>query len=77
MESLKRKIKFTNGIVSGDDMRDLLEIIPELEDSFTQRKSFDEYYFNGKYIEISLENLDYISNMFSIRMNYDEIVLEN
>lgn len=76
-EVLIRNISFTSGIVSGDDMRDLLEILPELESSFTQRKSFDEYYFNSKSIQLDINQLEHLSNMFLIRMNFAEITLEN
>lgn len=76
-EVLIRNISFTSGIVSGDDMRDLLEILPELESSFTQRKGFDEYYFNSKPIQLDISHLGQLSSMFSIRMNFAEIILEN
>jgi hypothetical protein len=74
---LIRNIRFTSGIVNGDDMRDLLEILPELESSFIQRKSFDEYYFNSKSIQIDISKLDQLSSMFLIRMNWEDITLEN
>lgn len=76
-EVLIRNIRFTSGIVGGDDMRDLLEILPELEGSFTQRKSFDEYYFNSKSIQLDISQLGQLSSMFSIRMNFAEVILEN
>jgi predicted RNA-binding protein associated with RNAse of E/G family len=74
---ITRKIRFSSGIVSGDDMRDLLIFLPELEKSFKQRKQFDEYYFDVETVEITLINLDGLSNLFSFKMNYDTIVLNN
>lgn len=74
---ITRKIRFSSGIVSGDDMRDLLIFLPELEESFKQRKQFDEYYFDEKTVEISLINLDGLSNLFSFKMNYETIILDN
>lgn len=72
---MKRKLRFNEGIISGDDMRDAIEILPELEPNFRQRKQFDEYYFDSMVVELNLEKLEHLSNMFSIRLNYDEIIL--
>ena len=50
--SMKKIFKFKCGIVSGTDMQTVLEIIPELETQFKQRKQFFEYYFTDKEIEV-------------------------
>lgn len=73
---MKRILKFSEGIISGDDMRDAIEILPELEPNFRQRKQFDEYYFDSIEVELNLEKLEHLSNMFSVKLNYDEITLE-
>jgi hypothetical protein len=75
---MERKIEFKfGGIVGGDDMRDLIDVFPGLTDKFTQRKSYDEYYFNhdGRTVHMTLDQLDKLSNVFTVTINYDSITL--
>jgi hypothetical protein len=57
-------------------MRDFLAIFPELENRFTRRKSFDEYYFESfqeydqdKIDSITLEQLNQLSEEFRIQLD--------
>ncbi len=72
---MKRTIRFQDSIVGGEDKLSIVEILPQVKDSFRQRKTYFEYYFNEIEIEISLEQLDKLSQEFPIKINYDEIIV--
>ena len=73
---MKRKIRLSSGIIGGTDMLSLVEILPQLKDSFRQRKEFFEYYFDETEVILSLEDIDNLSKSFCIEMNYDDIKIE-
>ena len=54
--AMKKNFRFDGGIISGEIMRDVVEVIPELKTRFTQRKSFDEYYFEETEITINIHD---------------------
>jgi len=70
-----RKLGFKDGIVSGYNMRDLLKVFPALENKFEQRHNFDEYYFSEVEVEINIKQLDQLSNLFAIKIDWSSIVL--
>jgi hypothetical protein len=79
---MKKFIQFNDGIIGGDDMRDFLAIFPELENRFTQRKSYDEYYFKSfqdyeedKIDTITLEQLNQLSKEFRIQLDRDNLTI--
>ena len=73
---MKRIIKFNHGIIGGDDKEDLVEILPQLESSFRQRKRYFEYYFDAIEVELSLEDVDKISKEFTTLLNYEELIIK-
>jgi hypothetical protein len=72
---MKRTIRFTDGIIGGVEMKAVVEILPKLEGSFRQRKTYFEYYFDETEIEITLEQLDELSKEFTIKINWDDITI--
>ena len=67
---MKKTINLMQPVISGSVVRELIEIIPDLKDSFTQRKEYDEYYFEEKEIDISLDLLQKLGdNSFMIHLN--------
>ena len=67
---MKKTINLMQPVISGSVARELIEIIPDLKDSFTQRKEYDEYYFEEKEIDISLDLLQKLGdNSFMIHLN--------
>ena len=63
-------------IISGSVVRELIEIIPDLKDSFTQRKEYDEYYFEEKEIDISLDLLQKLNNKsFFVHLNLENLLI--
>lgn len=74
---MKRKINLNQGIVGGYEKDLIVEILPQLEKNFRQRKQFYEYYFDdGVEIELTLEDLDNLSNEFIIKIGYDGLLIE-
>jgi len=73
---MKRIIQFKDGIIGGDIVTDVLAILPQLEGSFTQRKTYFEYYFKETEVELTLEQLDKLSNEFRIKIDFDTITID-
>jgi hypothetical protein len=65
------------GVIFGDDVRYILEIIPELESSFTQRKSYDEYYFTdpANNIPLTLEQVVKLSDRNIVKFSGEEVTI--
>lgn len=72
---MKRIIRFNQGIIGGEDKDTLVDILPQLENSFRQRKQYYEYYFEQTEVELSLENVDKISSEFVVILNYEELII--
>lgn len=73
---MKRLIRFNQGIIGGDDKEDLVEILPQLESSFKQRKTYHEYYFTDTEVELSLAEIERISRNFVVLLDYEELTLK-
>ncbi len=73
---MKRKIRLSSGIIGGTDMLSLVEILPQLKDSFRQRKEFFEYYFDETEVTLSLEDIDKLSNDFEITIGCEELIIQ-
>ena len=73
---MKRILRFNHGIISGEDKYTLVQILPQLENSFRQRKQYFEYYFEQTEVELSLEDIDKISSEFIIILNYEELIIK-
>jgi len=72
---MKRIIEFKEGIIIGDIVTDVIAILPQLKSSFTQRKTYFEYYFEPTEVEITLEQLDKLSSEFRIQIDIDTITI--
>lgn len=66
------------GIVEGDKMRDLRDVFPEIENSFLQRKSYDEYYYSETEVELTIEKLHILTKEMSFRVTiyYEDIKID-
>lgn len=72
---MKRIVRFNQGIISEYDKDALVDILPQLESSFRQRKQYFEYYFDNTEVDLSLEDVDRISNNFVVILNYEELII--
>lgn len=73
---MKKIINLKNGVIYGTDKESIVSILPQLEKSFTQRKEFFEYYFNETTIEITLDQLDNLSQKFTVEISYDTLTID-
>ena len=66
------------GIVEGDKVRDLKDIFPEIENSFLQRETYDEYYYSETKVELTIEKLNILTEEMSFRVTiyYDDIKID-
>lgn len=72
---MKRNIRLSQEIIGGTEKDIIEDVLPELEGQFRQRKTYYEYYFDEKEIELTLFNLDELSNSFEIRLYPDELII--
>jgi len=70
---MKVEIRFNQGVIAGYEVRDLLEVFPELENNFEQRKQYDEYYFEKSEVELDIDKLEQLSNKFRFEMSGDDL----
>jgi len=73
---MKRNIRFRDGIIGGFEKEMIVDILPQLKDSFTQRKTYFEYYFEDTEVELTLEQLDKLSEEFRIAIDFEDITIE-
>jgi hypothetical protein len=71
-----RILTLEQGIIGGDTVRDILEVFPEIENRFRQRKTYDEFYFDGSTVELTIEKISSLNQLgFKVSINWEEIVL--
>jgi hypothetical protein len=71
-----RILTLEQGIIGGDTVRDILEVFPEIENSFRQRKTYDEFYFDGATVELTIEKISSLNQLgFKVSINWEKIVL--
>jgi hypothetical protein len=64
-------------IISGDVMRETIEVFPELKDSFKQRRSFDEYYFTETEVFVDIERIEQLNDKWcNVTITPYEIYIE-
>jgi hypothetical protein len=66
---MKRKITFDVAVIDGEIVREICEIIPELEYNFTKRKSYWEYYYKEMTVDLTLEQIESISDKYSVEID--------
>lgn len=66
-----------DGIIEGDVVRELQGTFPELQDSFRQRKSYDEYYYDETNVRIDIQDVKgLIHNNYSVEFSGDYITIK-
>ena len=73
---IKRLIQIKAGVIGGFEKELIEKILPQLIGSFRQRKEFFEYYFDEKWIELSIEDLENISREFAIEISEFELEIK-
>lgn len=73
---MKRRIRINSGVIGGFEKELIEEILPQLSNSFRQRKEFWEYYFDETDLEFTLEDLDNLSSEFVIELSWEELIIK-
>ena len=76
-EELKRILRFEKGIIEGDVVSDISEVFPCLYKNFSQRKSYDEYYYIETVVVIDAEVINELNSLgytISIDSEYIKII---
>lgn len=74
---MKKKLLFEDGIIDGDKVRDIIKVIPSIENSFKQRKQYDEYYYDNTEIEVTIDLIDsFINNGYEVVIRFDSIIIK-
>lgn len=72
---MKKMIEFSSSLICGELKDEIIEIIPELKDKFTQRKDYNEYYVNlsNEEFELNLEQIEKLSDCYEIFLNWNTL----
>jgi len=73
---MRRLVRINDSVIEGSDMLLLTEILPQLKNSFTQRKEFFEYYFQETWVDLTLESLEELSKGFYVLLSEFEILIQ-
>lgn len=73
---MEKIFRFKDGIIDGYIKDVVVEILPQLEYSFKQRKNFHEYYFQETSITITLDQLNQLADKFKIIIDHDSITIQ-
>jgi hypothetical protein len=71
-----KRILELDGIVDGDTKRDLVNIFPELKNSFTKRKSYDEYYYLESIVELTMDKIERLSKDYVITIGIEYVIIK-
>ena len=73
---MKRILYLEQRIIGGYIVRDILKIFPGIEDSFIQRKTYDEYYFKDATIELDIDKIASLNKLgFRVSITCEEVEL--
>ncbi len=73
---MERILNLEQVIITGDTLRDIVEVFPEIESSFRQRKTYDEYYFDGAKVTLTIEKVANLNQLgFKVSIGWEEVVL--
>jgi hypothetical protein len=73
---IKRLIQIKEGVIGGVEKELIEKLLPQLIGSFRQRKEFFEYYFDEKWILLSIEDIENISREFAIEISEFELEIK-
>jgi hypothetical protein len=73
---IKRLIQIKEGVIGGVEKELIEKLLPRLIGSFRQRKEFFEYYFDEKWILLSIEDIENISREFAIEISEFELEIK-
>jgi adenosine deaminase len=72
---MKRIVRFKDGIIPHEVMKDVVEVFPELKDNFKQRKTFLEYYYTSKDVIITLEAIEKLTDWYVVDITLNSFTI--
>jgi hypothetical protein len=72
---MNRLINFKEGVIGGYEKELIEKILPFIINQFTQRKQYFEYYYEEKFFDITLEQLDELSSHFYITLGEFDLII--
>lgn len=78
MSTEERILNFESGIIEGKIVRDVQSVFKELNESFKQRKSYDEYYYTNTKVSLSMSQIIKLNELYyTTIIDSDHIVITN
>jgi hypothetical protein len=72
----ERILNFESGIIEGEVVRELQVIFKELNESFKQRKSYDEYYYTNTKVLLSMSKIIKLNELcYSIKIDSEYMLI--
>ena len=69
-KSIERTLNFEFSIIEGEVVRELQTVFKELNESFKQRKSYDEYYYaNNTKVTLTISKINKLN-----KLNYNVLI---
>ena len=76
MSTEERILNFESGIIEGKIVRDIQSVFKELNESFKQRKSYDEYYYTNTKVSLSMSQIIKLNELYyTTIIDSDHIVI--
>lgn len=76
MSTEERILNFESGIIEGEIVRDIQSVFKELNESFKQRKSYDEYYYTNTKVSLSMPQIIKLNELYyTTIIDSDHIVI--
>ena len=74
---MKKNLDLIYGIIEGEVKRTILKIFPDIESSFTQRKNYDEYFFDMIDVEVTIDIIEQlVDSNFKVTIDSYDITIE-
>ena len=62
-KSIERTLNFEFSIIEGEVVRELQTVFKELNESFKQRKSYDEYYYTNTKVTLTISKINKLNKL--------------
>tara|TARA_R110000772_G_scaffold144475_1_gene254277 strand:- start:210 stop:434 length:225 start_codon:yes stop_codon:yes gene_type:complete len=72
---MNRLIRFKEGVIGGYEKELIEKILPFISTQFRQRKQYFEYYYEEKFFDITVEELDVLSSYFNITLGEFDLII--
>tara|TARA_R110001606_G_C14845373_1_gene586375 strand:- start:44 stop:280 length:237 start_codon:yes stop_codon:yes gene_type:complete len=63
MSKEERTLNFEFSIIEGEVVRELQTVFKELNESFKQRKSYDEYYYTNTKVTLTISKINKLNKL--------------